>query len=138
MIVTQFKQLYQDLDGSNIDIIESVYAIDINFEDPFHHIEGLNNMKLYFQELYQNVDAISFDFGEFISDGDSHSVSWVMNLTHPKLNKGKSFDVPGATFFKVNEEQKIIMHRDYFDAGIMLYENIPLLGSVVKFVKSRL
>ena len=82
--------------------------------------------------------AYNFDFGEFISDGDSHSVNWVMNLTHPKLNKGKSFGVPGATFFKVNEEQKIIMHRDYFDAGIMLYENIPLLGSLVKLIKSRL
>ena len=138
MIIKQFKQLYQDLDGSNIDIIESVYAPEISFQDPFHHIEGLNNMKQYFQELYENVDAISFYFDESISNGNSHSLNWVMNLTHPKLNKGKPFDVPGATFIKVNDAQKIIMHRDYFDAGIMLYEKIPLLSSLVKFVKSRL
>lgn len=138
MIVQKFKQLYKELDGSNVEIIESLYAANVSFQDPFHQIEGLNNLKNYFQELYQNVDAISFDFGEYNSDGDNHYISWVMNLTHPKLNKGKPFDVPGVTFIKGNDAQEILVHRDYFDAGIMLYEKIPVLGSLVKFVKSRL
>jgi hypothetical protein len=138
MIVQKFKQLYKELNGSNVDIIESVYAPNISFEDPFHQIEGLINMKQYFHELYENVEAISFDFGESISDGNSHYVNWVMNLTHPKLNKGRPFDVPGVTFIKGNDAQEIIMHRDYFDAGVMLYEKIPVLGSLVKYVKSKL
>ena len=138
MIVEKFKQLYQELDGSNIEIIESIYAPEIQFHDPFHQVEGLQNLKEYFQDLYVGVDAISFDFGNSISDGNSHFVEWVMNLTHPKLNKGQPFDVPGASLLKVNERQQIILHRDFFDAGVMLYEQLPVLGSLVRLIKRRI
>jgi hypothetical protein len=138
MIVEQFKQLYQQLDASNVEKIETVYAPEIQFQDPFHQIDGLQNLKHYFKDLYLNVDTISFEFGESISDGNNHFVDWVMNLTHPKLNKGRTIKVPGATFLKVNETQQIISHRDFFDAGVMLYEQIPVLGGLVRMIKRRL
>jgi len=138
MIVEQFKQLYQELDGTNIEIIESIYAPEIRFHDPFHQVEGLQSLKNYFQDLYINVDAINFEFGESISEGDNHFVDWVMNLTHPKLNKGRAFKVSGASFLKVNETQQIILHRDFFDAGVMLYEQLPVLGGLVRLIKRRI
>jgi len=32
----------------------------------------------------------------------------------------------------------VIYHRDYFDMGAFVYENIPVLGSVVRYTKKRL
>lgn len=138
MILDRFKKLYHDLDSTNVDIIETVYAPDIEFSDPFHRIDGLQALKEYFQGMYTNVKAISFEFGESISDGNTYFIHWVMRLSHPKLNGGKQFIVPGATYLKVNDTQQIIFHRDYFDAGVMLYEQLPVLGGLVKLVKRRL
>ncbi len=32
---------------------------------------------------------------------------------------------------------KVYRHRDYFDAGAMLYEHLPVLGRVVSWLKRR-
>lgn len=137
MILSQFKDVYQTLDKTNIDKIDSIYADNILFSDPFHRVEGLSELKQYFSELYLNVESIDFQFGESISQGDSHFIQWTMRLTHPKLNNKKSFDVPGATYLKVNDNAEIIYHRDYFDAGVMLYERLPLFGRLIRWIKRK-
>ena len=43
----------------------------------------------------------------------------------------------GTTQLKV-EDEKIIYHKDYYDLGEMVYEHIPLLGSIIKMIKRRL
>ena len=37
-----------------------------------------------------------------------------------------------------DEAGKVCQHRDYFDLGAMLYEQLPLLGPVVRTIKMRL
>jgi len=138
MIVERFQQLYRELDRSNIEKLENLYAPDIDFHDPFHQVAGLQQLKNYFLNLYVNVEQIDFEFGESVSQGNQHFVDWTMHLTHPKLNKGRTIQVPGASFLKVNEAQQIILHRDFFDAGAMLYEQLPLLGAVIKHIKRRM
>ncbi len=81
-------------------------------------------------------DIVSF--GHCISQQNQYFIEWEMTVRHPKLNKGEAILVPGATLFKVDEQEKIIFHRDYFDAGVMLYEHIPLLGRLIKWVKGRI
>ena len=138
MVLNQFKDIYQTLDKTNIDTIESIYADNILFSDPFHQVKGLPQLKKYFFELYLNVESIDFEFGESISQGDSFFIQWTMKLTHPKLNNKKPFDVPGATYLKVNSNSEIIYHRDYFDAGVMLYERLPLFGSLIRWIKRKI
>ena len=33
-------------------------------------------------------------------------------------------------------EGRVLHHRDYFDAGELLYENLPLLGSAIRLVRN--
>ena len=57
-------------------------------------------------------------------------------ITHPRLNRGNEFSVAGVSIIKFND--KIYSHRDYFDLGAMLYEQLPLFGSMTKFIKRKL
>ena len=59
-----------------------------------------------------------------------------MLLQHPKLNSGKIFSVPGVSIIRY--EDKIYSHRDYFDLGAMLYEQLPLLGGLIRMIKRKL
>jgi hypothetical protein len=43
--------------------------------------------------------------------------------------------VPGSTHIKYRE--KVHYHRDYFDAGALLYEQIPLVGFMIRAIKAR-
>ena len=47
---------------------------------------------------------------------------------------GEVIRVEGASFLKVRNN-RIYYHRDYFDLGAFVYENVPMLGSIIKRIK---
>ncbi len=59
-----------------------------------------------------------------------------MLLKHPRLNGGALVTVPGSTHLRFRD--KVVYHRDYFDAGAMLYEQLPLIGMVIRIIKGRI
>jgi len=138
MIIEKFIQTYQQLDKNNLELLDDIYCENTSFIDPFNKINRLNNLKIYFAELYENISLIDFDFKDTSSINNNHYISWKMILTHPKLNQGKSFSVPGITHLKTDENDKINYHRDYFDAGKMLYEQLPLLGRLIRWLKRKI
>ena len=137
--IKDFKNLYHSMNRENLDLnrISSVYADHIHFEDCFHSIEGLNNLFDYFENLYSNVSFIEFTFIHQWADESTAMITWDMLYQHPKLNQGEKILVKGASELTF-EQGKIIKHRDYFDAGSLLYEHIPLLKRIILFLKNRM
>ncbi|WP_144395099.1 nuclear transport factor 2 family protein [Pleionea sediminis] len=134
-IVDRFIETYGGLNASNIATIESIYTPDIEFVDPLHQIEGIAALKRYMELMYSNVDNYSIDIKEkLIGDGSAFLV-WEMRFSHPRLNKGKMIEFDGASQLKF--EEKIAYHRDFYDAGQMLYEHLPLLGRAIQIIKNR-
>ena len=44
----------------------------------------------------------------------------------------------GVSRMQINEEGKVISHIDYWDAAENVYEKIPLLGAVLRFIKRKI
>lgn len=132
----RLQQVFSQLNASNIDLLEQVYADNIQFEDPAHKINGLENFKSYCANLYQNVTSCTFSFKNVSYCTGGASLEWDMLLQHPKLNGGKVFSVPGVSIIRY--EDKIYSHRDYFDLGAMLYEQLPLIGGLIRMIKRKL
>ena len=137
-LLENFKQLYRVLNASNCkeNIIEAVYADDIHFEDCFHHIEGIENFKNYCASLYENLNSCEFEFHDQWSDAGNAMLTWTMQYSHPKLNRGSKISVQGATQIRFNE--RIYFHRDYYDGGELLYEHVPFLSLVIDKLKKRI
>ncbi|MEH6452013.1 MAG: nuclear transport factor 2 family protein [Psychromonas sp.] len=134
-LIDEFCQLYQSLGKDNLDLLAQVYRQDIAFIDPIHQINGLDALTTYFNHLYQNMISCQFNIEYVIVDDKQASIIWTMHYQHSKINAGKSISVNGSSFLKYDE--KIYYHRDYFDVGQMLYEQLPLLSSVITMVKKR-
>jgi len=135
-IIKQFDQLYGDLNGESIARLNSLYSEEITFTDPFHAVYGLDSLKAYFHHVIKGVDYCRFSFSEWAGEGEGLFISWQMRFRHPKLAKGCELVVPGVSHLKLRSE-KVFSQVDYYDAGSMLYEHIPLLGAVINRVKTR-
>jgi hypothetical protein len=134
----RFMELYRTLSADNLHELEEIYADDIRFVDPAHEIKGLEELQRYFNNLYQNLASISFDYHQVHESETEASISWSMTFTHPRISRGKEITLQGATFLEFDHDNKISYHRDYFDLGAMLYEHLPIVGPVTKFIKNRL
>ncbi|ASI90418.1 nuclear transport factor 2 family protein [Vibrio mediterranei] len=137
MNIEMVSEVYQKLNKNNLHLLEQIYHKDVVFEDSAHRLEGWEQLSAYFDSLYTNVIKCDFDIRHHQQVEDSGFLTWTMQLQHPKLNGGEAVNVNGVSHIRFSGD-RVIYHRDYFDLGEMLYENIPLLGFVIKNIKQRL
>jgi limonene-1,2-epoxide hydrolase len=134
-LVARFQQAFQELRHDNLARLAEIYADDVVFEDPLHRVEGLAALMAYFERMYAGVESIGFEFGEVLESPGQAMLTWTMHMTHRRLRPGESLSLPGASHIRFDE--RVHHHRDYFDAGALLYERLPLLGGVVRAIRRR-
>ena len=133
----QFAERFAGLDASNLDRLGELYSDDILFRDPLHEVRGLPAVRGYFGELYANISELRFDFYGFDQSAEGEGyLRWTMSYRHPRLRGGQLIRVEGCSHLRWRD--KVYQHRDYFDAGALLYEHLPILGRVIAWLKGRL
>ncbi|WP_119395539.1 nuclear transport factor 2 family protein [Salinibius halmophilus] len=130
-----YKQLNRDT--INTALLAQAYDANVVFEDPFHRVHGIEALTEDFRGLYKNVTSIDFDYRSSVEFDEHGYIEWDMTFVHPRIKGGQAVIVNGITKVKI-ANGLIIEHRDYFDGGQMLYENVPVIGAGVRWLKGRL
>lgn len=133
-----FARRFAALDAGSLDRLGQLYTEDIRFQDPLHRVEGLAALRGYFAALYANVQDLQFDFHGFEqSAAGAGYLRWTMRYRHPRLRGGAPIEVDGCSYLRWSQG-RVYLHRDYFDAGALLYEHLPVLGTLIGWLKRRL
>lgn len=136
-LVDKVLESYGNIKPGNPRSLQGLYTNDVYFEDPAHGIQGITALMDYFDSLFSNVSSCEFKFHSQLTDGEDIFLTWTMSFKHKQLQKGQTVRVEGASYLK-SRNGKIYFHRDYFDLGAMVYENVPLLGRLIQVIKKRL
>lgn len=134
-IIDQFSLFYTDLASMKVDELSNIYSQDIVFIDPIEKHEGIASVENYFTRLLNNAKFCTFTIHSKQATEDSgYIVTWTMKFTSKSMKWGKPISVDGLTLLKIHKD-KIVYHRDYYDLGQMVYENIPVLGRLITKIK---
>ena len=135
----RFAEEFARLNAGNLERLADLYSADVHFTDPLHEVCGLDELQRYFSELYANVEQLHFEFisHDLVADGQGY-LRWVMSYRHPRLNRGRLISLEGCSLLRWNAEGKVERHRDYFDAGALIYQHVPLLGTAIRWLQRRL
>lgn len=126
------------IDKKTLRSLGDIYSDDIQFRDPLHAVNGLNNLMDYYAVMTADLIECRFEYHHSIevpARGEA-VLFWTMHYRHKKVADGKSLELTGNTHLLFNE--KIYYHRDYFDAGSMLYEHIPGMGFAIRRIKKKI
>lgn len=140
----RFKLLYHTLNAETVSpaLLSTCYHSDVIFQDPFHRIEGLPALTQYFMGVYENASSVKFDFHrewhQRTDDGQFSFIRWTMSYRHPRLYGGEQDIIVDGGSELSWQDQRIIYHRDFFDAGQMLYEHLPVLRWAIQKLKDRM
>lgn len=131
-----FARRFSALDSGNLERLGELYSDEVLFRDPLHEVRGLPALRRYFAELYANVSELHFDFhGYDQSAAGEGYLRWRMRYRHPRLARGAPIEVEGCSHLQWHD--KVHYHRDYFDAGALLYEHLPVMGGAINWLKRR-
>jgi limonene-1,2-epoxide hydrolase len=109
------------------------YSEDVVFEDPTQKKTGLKAYLDAQEGLLRRCDDVLLKPLAIACDGNTAFVEWEMGL---KI-KGIEFMYPGATRLLLNDDGKIVDHRDYFDFVGPTFEPVPVIGSFVRWLYKR-
>ena len=132
----RFIQLYQKLNKDNLRLLSEIYHGDIQFTDPLHSLQGIDALTRYFSKLYENVTNINFVIDDVIEGDNQAGIYWTMHFTHNALRKGQPITVVGHSRLRFSDGL-VICHQDYFDTNSMLFDHVPVLGGLMRMLKSR-
>jgi hypothetical protein len=133
----RFAAEFAGLDAGNLHRLDQLYSDDVQFRDPLHQIEGLPALTNYFAQLYANVSDLGFHFHDIdtVREGAGY-LRWTMHFRHPRLRRGQRIEVDGCSCLRWRD--RVYLHQDYFDAGALLYQHLPLMGPAIGWLKGRL
>lgn len=135
--LARVREIFNAMGRDTLHLCDELYAEGVVFIDPFHRIEGRAALRDYYARMYANVQAIRFDFtGETCGEREA-VLYWTMTYRHARIGGGRPVAVEGCSRLVFDEQGKVLLHRDYFDAGAMLYEHLPLLGRGIRFIRER-
>jgi hypothetical protein len=132
------REFFERLNKDTMNLVDEFYHPDVDFQDPVTSLHGPAAIKRHYLHQYTNVKSIRWEFPSEIKSGNLFSFEWIMVLSHPSLNGGKEFRVPGSSFMKMAPNGQVIYHRDYFDMGDFVYDRLPVFRWVNSFIKSKL
>jgi hypothetical protein len=133
-------EFFQGLSLQRLDLVDAFYAADVRFEDPMVTLDGRDRMRAYYEQVYRNDPKLHWEFPEVIGTPPSRSraLVWIMHMEVDGLNQGRPISVPGVSRLVFDDDDRCAFHRDYFDMGAFVYENVPVLRNVIGYVKKKL
>ncbi len=134
--VVQFYQslLPQDLDAGGR--LGRIYAPDARFKDPFNEVQGLASIAAIFAHMFQSVDQARFEVLRTVAAGDEVFLTWDFRF-RTRGRGAQALCIHGASHLQFNAIGQVQSHRDYWDAAEELYEKLPIIGALMRWLKRR-
>lgn len=135
----EIQSLFNNFNSNTLSLADDFYDPDVVFLDPIVELKGRDALKAYYADMYENVTSIRFDFSGGIEKEEEAVVFWTMEVRAKGFKGGEPVFLDGTSHIKFGGDSgKAVYHRDYFDMGAFVYENIPVLGSIIRYTKKRL
>ena len=133
-------QFYEQLQPTDVSRIAQLYTADAQFKDPFNDVQGTAAIKRIFTHMFASLEAPRFVITQQVLQGSHAFVTWDFLFAIPRMKGGQTQTIRGATHFVFHQDAegwRVAVHRDYWDAAEELYEKLPLIGGLMRWLKQR-
>jgi hypothetical protein len=128
---------FETLTPARVADLGQFYAPQARFKDPFNEVQGLHEVKRIFEHMYVALEAPHFVITGSMVDGAQAFLTWDFKFTFRRFDTQNLQTIRGGTHLQYDLNGLITLHRDYWDAAEELYEKLPVLGSMMRWLKAR-
>ncbi len=128
---------WQTLTPATVDAISTIYVEDAYFRDPFNEVTGIEKIRHIFADMFVRLDAPTFTITETIEEPHGALLIWDFTFRIKTLKPEMNRRIHGTSHIRFAPDGRVQTHRDYWDAAGELYEQLPLVGALMRFLKKR-
>jgi steroid delta-isomerase len=137
LAVARIVHFFEALQPADVARMGEFYTAEAWFKDPFNEARGLAEVQGVFSHMYLTLDQPHFVVTGQLVDGAQCFLTWNFVFRFKRFSPNVWQTVRGGSHLQLNGVGLIESHRDYWDAAEELYEKLPAVGSLMRWLKRR-
>ncbi len=129
-----YLDFYRTISPQTVHQIRELCTENVLFKDPFNEVRSSHLYEKILTHMYEQVDHPAFDILDTALSGETCFIKWRFSFR----KGGNANEIVGMSEVKVNAEGKIYSHVDYWDSGEYVYGRVPLLGTIIGWIRAKL
>jgi hypothetical protein len=135
--VGRLAAYFEQLTPGSVAYMEIYYAPQARFKDPFNDVTGLPAIQTIFSHMFVALESPRFVVLERIAQGNQCFLTWEFRFRFRNFKQTQEQVILGSSHLVFAEDGKVTLHSYYWDTAVELYENLPLIGSLMRWLKKR-
>lgn len=131
--LSQYIHLLENLDLSNLEQLKSVLSEEVVFSDPFNQVKGIDAYLALLHDMFERLDNVSFIVHDSQQQDTVAYLYWTFS-GHSGVTGWLNFR--GSSRLTFDESGTISHHQDFWDSA-NLYEKVPVLGALFRWLRRR-
>lgn len=134
--VARVVAMFESITPADVSRLAEFYAPDARFKDPFNEVQGVPAIARVFAHMFVALDAPRFVVRDIVVDGEQCFLTWDFLFRFKRFSRDEQV-VRGGSHLRFDAQGRVALHRDYWDAAEELYEKLPVVGSLMRWLKRR-
>lgn len=131
-----YIRLFEELADTNLDApFDGFVNPRIHFKDPFNDFTGLDRFRRLLVKTRADVENPIFSVTHRAWSGEVLFLRWTFSGRVSHLG---AWDVEGMSELRFDDQGRVLVHIDYWDASTSFYSHIPVLGWLIRMIRRKL
>ncbi|MDP3109002.1 nuclear transport factor 2 family protein [Hydrogenophaga sp.] len=128
---------FETISPQSVAGIGEFYTADARFKDPFNEVHGVPAIRGIFEHMFHNLHQPRFVVTQQVVDGAQVFLVWEFRFRFKRFDTTTEQVRRGGSHLVLAPDGRINEHRDYWDAAEELYEKLPGVGALMRWLKRR-
>lgn len=132
------KHYFESLTPETVASMGEFYTDDAYFRDPFNEVHTLRDIQRVFEKMYESLADAHFTILETVDGGATAMLVWNLDYRIRRYQPEVQRRIHGVSHLRLAADGRVAYHRDYWDAAGELYEQLPVIGGALRWLKKRM
>lgn len=133
--VQALVQFFEQLDPASLHRLAQFYAPQAYFKDPFNEVHGSDAIRQLFEHMYKVLEQPHFLITDRVVQESQCVLMWEFRFRFKRFDRHRDQVIRGSSHVRFDAHGRVAYHRDYWDAAEELYEKIPGLGTLMRWLR---
>jgi ketosteroid isomerase-like protein len=134
--IARIVTLFEQLTPADVARLGEFYTCDAPFRDPFNQVQGVAQVQRIFGHMFTALNEPRFVVHDILVQDDACFLTWDFVFRFRRFSDAMQL-VQGSSHLRLADDGRIAYHRDYWDAAEELYEKLPVVGALMRWLKRR-
>ncbi len=135
--IDRVVRVFETLTPASVGELRTIYASDAHFADPFHSVQGIAAIERVFADMFTTLQRPRFVVTGSVLQDAQCVLLWDFHFRFRGFRTQLDQTVPGSSHLRFDTQGRITHHQDYWDAAHGLYQKMPVIGALMRWLRRR-